>query len=82
MSHTSVFFKSIFELHAAAATHSVQHGFSLLAQEERDSASKRVEELQRQLNELCKENESLSKAHTLDLQKKVCYGYATDVCTL
>ena len=65
----------------SAATHSVQHGFSLLAQKQRDSASKRAKELQGQLNELCKKNESLRKARTLDLQTKVCYLYAADVCT-
>ena len=67
---------------ASATTCSGQHGFSLMAQKERDSASEKVEELQRQLNELWKDNETLRKAHTLDLQKKVCYWYAMDVCTL
>ena len=60
----------------------VQHGYFPLAQVEKDEALKRVEGLQRQLEELHWDHELFRKASTLALQEKVCNEHETDVCSL
>ena len=60
----------------------VQHGYFPLAQVEKDEALKRAEGLQRQLEELHKDHESLRKTNTLALQEKVCNEHAADVCSV
>ena len=60
----------------------VQHSYFPLAQVEKDEALKRVEGLQRQMEELQRDHESLRRTSTLALQEKVCNEHATDVCSL
>lgn len=63
---------------------SVQYNVFILplAQNEKDLASTRAEDLQRQLNELYKDHESLRKTNEQAVQGKVCNRHAIGACTI